>query len=159
AMAATAEGAGPDVANLVNRYWRLVPDEELRGRTPARLLADTRAHLDLARQRLIGELKLDVSREGDHTVLLVVSDDMPCLVDSVNAAVRAAEYEVSLLAHPQVVVRREALGALTRLLPHIDPDSAGPTDVVESWIRIEIPAVHDAAAMASLRNDVQRVLT
>ncbi len=159
AMAATAEGAGPDVANLVNRYWRLVPDEELGGRPPARLLADTQTHLELARQRLIGELKLDLTREGDHEVLLVVTDDMPFLVDSVTAAVSRAGYEVSLLAHPQVVVRREALGALTRLLPHIDPDNAGPADVVESWIRLEIPAVHDASALAALRNDVQRVLT
>jgi glutamate dehydrogenase len=159
AMAATADGDGPELPELVNRYWRLVPDAELGGRTPARLLAETQAHLELARQRLIGELKLDVAREGDHTVLLVVTDDMPFLVDSITAAISGAGYEVSLLAHPQVVVRREALGALIRVLPEADPDSAGPSDIVESWMRIEIPLLHDASAITALRNEVQRVLT
>ncbi len=159
AMAATGGGAGPELAELVNRYWRLVPDAELTGRTASRLLADTTAHLELARQRLVGELKLSVERGGDHTVLLVVTDDMPFLVDSVTAAVSAAGYEVDLIAHPQVVVRREALGALIRVLPEVDPDGADKADVVESWMRIEIPLVHDSSAVTALRNEIQRVLT
>ncbi len=126
AMAATAGGAGPELANLVNRYWRLVPDAELGNRTPAELLAGTEAHLELARQRLIGELKLEVTRDGERTAVLVVTDDMPFLVDSVTAAVSGAGYEVNLLAHPQVVVRREALGALISVLPDVDPDSGRP---------------------------------
>jgi glutamate dehydrogenase len=158
AMAAS-EGSGPELAELVDRYWQLVPDAELGGRTPATLLADTQRHRELARQRLVGELKLDVFRDGEHTVLLIVTDDMPFLVDSITAAISGAGYEVSLLAHPQVVVEREALGALTRVLPGADPDTAGPGVVVESWMRIEIPLLSDASALTVLRNEVQRVLT
>ncbi len=156
-------GSGPtepaELAELVSRYWRLVPDAELVGRSPAQLLAATKAHLELARQRLVGELKLDVIRDPEHTVLLVVTDDMPFLVDSTTAAISAAGLEVSLLAHPQVVVRRAALGALSRVRPEVDPDLAGPDDMVESWIRVEMSPLNDPAAVASLRKDVQRVLT
>jgi glutamate dehydrogenase len=86
-MAAATGGSGPELANLVNRYWRLVPDEDLEGRTASRMLAATRAHLDLARQRLSGELKIQVEQTPEHTVLQIVTDDMPFLVDSVTAAI------------------------------------------------------------------------
>jgi glutamate dehydrogenase len=158
-LAATAGGDGPELAELVNRYWRLVPDAELSDRTPADLLADTQAHLELAQQRLVGEVKLTVTNERDHTVMLIVTDDMPFLVDSVTAAVSGAGYEVELIAHPQVVVRREALGALIRVLGDVDPDGSSGGDLVESWIRIEVPLLHDSSASVALRNEVRRVLT
>jgi glutamate dehydrogenase len=159
AIAASAGDGGPELAELVDRYWRLVPDAELTDRTPADLLADTRAHLELARQRLVGEVKLTVTAERDHTVMLIVTDDMPFLVDSVTAAVSGAGYEVELIAHPQVVVRREALGALIRVLGDVEPDGSAGGDLVESWIRIEVPLLHDATASLALRNEVRRVLT
>src|SRR5690349_3026697 len=40
---AMAKAAGGD-ADLVDRFWRLVPDEDLEGRTPAQMLAATQAH-------------------------------------------------------------------------------------------------------------------
>src|SRR5262249_10848940 len=87
-------GGGVDLPALVHRYWRRVPDAEIDGRTPGQLLANTQEHLDLARQRLVGELRLEVRRESDRTAILVVTDDMPFLVDSVTAAVSEAGYEV-----------------------------------------------------------------
>ena len=89
-MAAATGGAGPELANLVNRYWRLVPDEDLAGRTAPQMLAATRAHLELARQRLPGELRIAVEQTADRTALQIVTDDMPFLVDSVTAAITAA---------------------------------------------------------------------
>jgi glutamate dehydrogenase len=159
AMAATAGGDGPELADLVNRYWRLVPDEDLVGRTPGYMLAGAQAHLALAKQRLPGQMKLRVERTPDHTVVLIVTDDMPFLVDSVTAAITAAGLELDLFAHPQVVVRREALGALTEVRPLIEPDEALPGDLVESWMRVEVRPLHDKAAVAALRNDIRRVLT
>ena len=53
------------------------------------MLAAVSAHLDLAEQRLPGEMKLAVERTPDRTAILVVTDDMPFLVDSVTAAITA----------------------------------------------------------------------
>src|SRR5829696_7142323 len=110
AMATATGSTGPELAQLVGRYWRLVPDAELGGRTASQMLAETRSHLDLAQQRLPGQLKLAVEQNPEHTALMIVTDDMPFLVDSLTAAVTAAGLELKLLVHPQVVVRREAMG-------------------------------------------------
>ena len=53
-LAAATGGSGPDLADLVNRYWRLVPDEDLGAAPPAQMLARRAGHLDLAAQRLPG---------------------------------------------------------------------------------------------------------
>jgi NAD-specific glutamate dehydrogenase len=96
--------------NLIEQYWRLVPDEELVGRSPQDLLAATAAHRELAEQRLPGELKLRVSvppepSEGTHTVLEIVTDDMPFLVDSITGALTGRDLDVHQLVHPQVAPR------------------------------------------------------
>ncbi|HEX2419413.1 MAG TPA: hypothetical protein VHJ83_15030, partial [Micromonosporaceae bacterium] len=44
----------PGLPDLIDRYWRLVPDEELFGRTGRDLYQTTVAHRDLAEQRLPG---------------------------------------------------------------------------------------------------------
>src|SRR5215470_14446539 len=150
---------GSDLAALVHRFWRLVPDEDLEGRTPEAMLEATEAHLELAQQRLPGELKLRVERTKEHTVFEVATDDMPFLVDSVTSAITQAGHELDLLVHPQVVVVREALGALVEVRPDVEPDEAAAGDLVESWMRIEIGALRDDGAVAALRNDLQRVLT
>jgi glutamate dehydrogenase len=158
-MAAATGGAGPELANLVNRYWRLVPDEDLAGRTAPQMLAATQAHLELARQRLPGELRIAVAQTADRAALQIITDDMPFLVDSVTAAITAAGHDLALFVHPQVVVRRETLGALIEVRPDIEPDEASTGELVESWMRVEVGALHPDAVMSGLRNLVQRVLT
>jgi glutamate dehydrogenase len=106
ALAAAAGGAGPDLADLVNRFWRLIPDEDLVGRTSTEMLAAVSPTWISAGQRLPGEVKLAVERTPERTAILVVTDDMPFLVDSVTAAITAEGMDRGLLAHPQVVVSR-----------------------------------------------------
>ncbi|HEY7225833.1 MAG TPA: NAD-glutamate dehydrogenase [Micromonosporaceae bacterium] len=167
ALAAAGGSDGPDLADMVNRFWRLVPDEDLDGRTASQMLAAVTAHIDLAQQRRPGQLKLALERslasavragDRDRTAVLVVTDDMPFLVDSVTAAVTTAGLDIELLAHPQVVVRRAAGGALAQIYAKVDPDDAGPDETVESWMRVEVTALDDAA-VTRLRDDLQRVLT
>jgi len=152
---------GVHVAALVPRYWRLAPDEELVGLTPAEMVAAVAAHCELAAQRVPGELRLRVGEtpDGELTTLEMVIDDMPFLVDTVTAALASREMAVHLLVHPLVVLRREPLGALVEILPEVEPDEAGPGDMVESWMRLEIDRVRDAEQREALRRDLQRVLT
>jgi len=145
-MAAATGGAGPELANLVNRYWRLVPDEDLEGRTARQMLTATQAHLELARQRLPGELKIGVARTAEHTVLQIVTDDMPFLVDSITAAITSAKLDLDLFVHPQVVVRRETLGALIEVRPRKERGAA-----------IIVAAIPPAAS--SSRTTVQSTMT
>jgi glutamate dehydrogenase len=160
AQAVALAGDDRETAGLVDRYWRFAPDEELVGWTPAELLAAAASQLELARQRLPGELKLRVSDPGyEHrTVIEIVVDDMPFLVDSLTGALTARNLDLHLLVHPLVVVRRTPLGALIEVA-EVEPDDAAAGDLVESWIHIELDPVRDPGARAQLAADLQRVLT
>ncbi|HEX2551208.1 MAG TPA: NAD-glutamate dehydrogenase, partial [Nocardioidaceae bacterium] len=120
------------------------------------------AHRALAAVRLPGELKLAITPPTGaecHTVLQIVTDDMPFLVDSVIALLTAHQLQVHLLVHPLIVVRREPLGAMAELAADVEPDDAIDGDLVESWIRIEIDPIRREEARDQLHNEVRRVLT
>ena len=71
--------------------------------------------LDFARQRMPGEVKVrmfnpNMERHGwesGHTVLQVVNDDMPFLVDSITMALAELGIGVHVLGHPVVRVSRD----------------------------------------------------
>ncbi|MCA2217314.1 NAD-glutamate dehydrogenase [Jidongwangia harbinensis] len=163
-VAAAVALAGEDhtTAALVDRFWRFAPDEELVGYTPEEMYAAALAHRDLATERLPGQLQLAISAPDSgepHSVLQIVTDDMPFLVDSVSALLTAHQLQIHLLVHPLIVVRREPLGALAQVEADVEPDDAIDGDIVESWIRIELDPVRDPEAREQLHNEVRRVLT
>ena len=117
-------------------------------RTPEGLLAATYAHRELAEQRVPGEPKLRISPpsgEQQRSVIEIVADDMPFLVNSVTAALHTHHLDLHLLVHPVMVVRRDPDGRLTEIAAEVEPDDAIDGDIVESWIRIEIDPVRDPA--------------
>src|SRR4051812_530111 len=78
---------------------------------------------------------------GGHSVVEVVTDDMPFLVDSVTMELNEDNREVHTVVHPQVLVRRDVTGQLLEVLT--DDASVDrvdlPHDVArESWMHIEI---------------------
>jgi glutamate dehydrogenase len=155
-----------ETAGLIEVYWRLVPAEEIIGRGPADLTAAVASHRELAAERLDGEAKLRVFTPdprrmtwcGGHTVVELVTDDMPFLVDSVTAELARHDLGIHLLVHPQLVVRRAASGALSEIRVETEPDSAPAGDRVESWMHIEVDRTTDPAELDRLRTDLQRVL-
>ncbi|GFJ89271.1 hypothetical protein Prum_029130 [Phytohabitans rumicis] len=168
AQAVAHAGDDHDSAVLVDRFWRFAPDEELIGYTADEMLGAARSHRELADQRVPGELKLRISEpgptepatnQGHHTVIEIVADDMPFLVDSVTALLTAHHLDVHLLVHPQIVVRREPLGKLAEVASEVEADDAIDGDIVESWMYIEVDPVRDAVARDQLRRELQRVLT
>ncbi|GGM19266.1 NAD-glutamate dehydrogenase [Dactylosporangium sucinum] len=153
---ATAQDAQP---RLVAHYWRLVPDEELASCNVAKMVAATASHLELAQQRVPGELKLRLGMSvTGGTSVEIVTDDMPFLVDSVTSALSSRDIDINLLVHPLVVVRRAPLGALEEVRVGLEPEDAEPGDIVESWIRIEVDRIRDEEDLETLRSDLARVL-
>jgi glutamate dehydrogenase len=160
AGAVALAGENLDDAQLVVRYWRFAPDEELVDQSPTAMLAAARAHRELAAQRVPGELKLRISLTPDnhHTAIEVVTDDMPFLVDSLTAALSARNLDVRLLVHPVLVLRREPLGKLVETCADVEPDDAIAGDLIESWIRIETDPIRDAGEIEQLNEELRRVL-
>ena len=126
-IAAAFEQAAPDGggAEFVARYFRHVPLDELTSRTPDIYAGAAASHLVLARHRLPGVANVRVynpSTEVDgwsnaRTVIQIVTDDMPFLVDSVTGALVNAGIDIHLIVHPQLVVSRDAVGELEQVVP------------------------------------------
>ena len=149
---------------LVQGYFADVADVDLLSRDAADVCAGVLAHRTLARLREPGRSLVRVFTPGiaedgwttPHTVVQVVTDDMPFLVDSVVNELSASGRGIHLVVHPQVVVRRDPDGELLEVLEvthgETDPDAVGDHVGVESWIHVEIdrtaPVRTTAAATA-----------
>ena len=142
---------GIRLESLIRGYYRHVGAQDLIDRSGRDLGACVLHHLNTAERRPQGTALVDVftplqesdgwSVEG-RTVVEVVTDDMPFLVDSVTMALDARGHDVHLVVHPQFVVRRTVAGDLDELLE----DTAGTEahDVErESWMHLEIDPVDD----------------
>jgi len=160
ALAADRVTTDPELPGLVAHYWRSVPCEELVGRTPEAMLCATMSHRELAAQRQSGEPRLRLATvDANRTVIEIVTDDSPLLVDSVAAALADRSLDVHLLVHPVLVVRRDVQGGLESIPLSVEPDDADFGDVVESWMRLEIDRIRDRRVVGELGTDLARVLS
>jgi glutamate dehydrogenase len=144
-----------ETRSLLQAYYRLVATEDLIVREPDELAAIVAGHRAFAQDRPVGTTSvraLNPDREVDgwessHTVVQVVTDDMPFLVDSVVSALGGFDSGVHLLIHPQVTVARSVTGDLDRVLVDgettVDSTSVGL--VRESWMYLEIDRLPEAS--------------
>ncbi len=159
------------VTSLLRAYYRHAAYEDLVDRNEVDLYGTVAHHLRSGTERPQGTAVIriftpSVPVEGwsaaGHTVVEVVTDDMPFLVDSVTMALDQAGHGVHLVIHPQLVVRRDVAGHLHDVL---EPDSSKETDDLgahdlgrESWMHLEIDRI-GADEVASLEANLQKVLT
>jgi glutamate dehydrogenase len=136
-------------AEFLAAYYRLVAPEDLSAAGPRRLAATAAHHAALGATRPQGRPSVSVrsadgaSLTGAGTVVDLVTDDMPYLVDSVTMALNRHAADVRLIVHPMLTVRRDVAGA-SHGLAH-GSDGAVP----ESWIHVELSQVTDAGSLAA----------
>jgi glutamate dehydrogenase len=150
-------------ASFIRRYYRHVAPDDLVERGAEELRTTALQHKALAEDRPQGTVSVRVqtpSADGP-TIVDIVSDDMPFLVDSVTAELSRHGRAIHLVVHPQLVVRRDLTGHLLEIL---DVSARGGTPggsgdgVVESWMHLEIDREPDEARCAQLQADLDRVL-
>ncbi len=90
-----------------------------------------------------------------HTVIEIVNDDMPFLVDSVTAALNRLGLTVHLVIHPVMRVERDERGALTTL--H-DPGAVPEGARSESYMHIEVDAQSSPEALARIETTLTETL-
>ena len=154
---------------VINRYYRHVAVDDLADRAPADLVGAAASSALLAAQRPQGTAKIRVfsptqERDGWRTgpgarsVVEIVTDDMPFLVDSVTAELSRGGHGIHTLFHPVLAVDRDLAGNL-REVYDLDAAAAPAGALVESWMHIEIDRLaDDADAAATLESDLRRVL-
>ncbi|MFC4500321.1 MULTISPECIES: NAD-glutamate dehydrogenase [Streptomyces] len=170
---ATSEAAPgtPDQESLfafLQRYYLHTAPEDLGDRDPVDIFGAALSHYRLAENRPQGTANVrvhtpTVEENGwtcSHSVVEVVTDDMPFLVDSVTNELSRQGRGIHLVIHPQVVVRRDVTGRLIEVLGA--PSAAGdlPHDAhVESWIHVETDRESDRADLKQITADLLRVLS
>lgn len=165
-LVAAAAGRAPDIAALLRLYYRHTPAAELLGDDIDNLIGAVRSHQQLARQRIPGKPTVRLFNptravdgwSKDATVIQIVTDDMPYLVDSVIAELTRHNARAVRVVHPIVVVSRDIAGELENIQPRADV-AAPPEGVsVESWMYLEIELVTDRDRIGELDRRLNSVL-
>lgn len=165
-LIAAAAAQAPEIGDLIRLYYRHIPPEEIVGDDPVALVGAVRSHLQLAKQRIPGRpavrlLNPSTAEDGwtrEATVVQVVTDDMPYLVDSIAAEFARDGVQVHRIVHPIVVVSRDLTGELIGLHPDADPADPPAMSAAESWMYIEIDLVTDPNRARELDNRLASVL-
>ena len=115
-LAALRHPDDPLLVRFLPLYYSELPEGDVDERKLDDVYAVALAHLTLGRVRPPGQpvarvLSPDRDRDGwysPHTVLLVVTDDMPFLVDTMRMVLERHGLGVHLLVHPMLSVERDA---------------------------------------------------
>ena len=87
-----------------------------------------------------------------HTVVEIINDDMPFLVDSVVADLNRMNLAIHLLIHPVIRARRDENGHLVDVVN----DDGAATE--ESFFHIQVPRQPDGARLEEIRESLELVL-
>ncbi|WP_405888465.1 NAD-glutamate dehydrogenase [Streptomyces sp. NBC_01136] len=166
----TGEGT-PDrdtVLAFLQRYYLHTAPEDLADRDPVDVFGAAFSHYRLAENRPQGKANVrvhtpTVEENGwtcSHSVVEVVTDDMPFLVDSVTNELSRQGRGIHVVIHPQFVVRRDLTGELIEVLPDRPAAEEPAHDAhAESWIHVEIDRETDRADLKQITADLLRVLS
>ena len=169
-----------DAEAFVRTYYEQLGDDDLATWTTDELARAALEHWRLGAHRATGQPLVQVySPPHGHTVINVIIDDMPFLVDSLTMALDRRNLGLHLVVHPILRVVRSADGELLRLATEGDgpvPDGPvpdGPTPgrtpasngatsqehlLLESWTHIEIDRETSTEVLDAVRDQLLSVL-
>ncbi|MGZ8155617.1 MAG: NAD-glutamate dehydrogenase, partial [Burkholderiales bacterium] len=141
---------------FVREYFRQVDPEDLAQRLPEDLYGVALSHWSFARRRPAGTAKIRVFNptieehgwQSTHTVVEIVNDDMPFLVDSVTMAVNRLGVTLHLIMHPILAIQRDARGQL------VDLGSNGASQA-ESLMHVEVDRISEGDRLERLSSEIE----
>lgn len=115
---------------------------------------------EFAQERKPGQLKLRVinpsyKKDGyisRHSIIMVINDDMPFLVDSAVGELNQMGLGVHLVVHPVCSVSRDATGKLIRFNQGKDTQIG---HLLESWMYIEIDETPSAEKLDAIAKNLE----
>ena len=171
-VAAHRKGAGGPPADalgpLLRTYYRHVAPDDVCDRTELDLYGALASHYKLAGTRPQGTAQLrvftpTVQEHGwsanAHSVVEVVTDDMPFLVDSITMELANQQRNLHVIIHPQFDVSRNITGELQSV--RAAEDGVVETDsetIRESWMHVEIDRIAETEDIAEIEQSLMNVL-
>ena len=176
-------GGGPaaaDVEALIAAYFRHIADEDVVERSEVDVYGALTSHYKFAASRPQGTATIRVFNPSiastgwsaaGHTVVEIVTDDMPFLVDSMTMTLNELDHNVHVALHPLFEVRRDLAGELRDIeISGVDLaesadnaaeghiDESGLETIRESWMHLEIDRVSDPAELTAIEEALHKVL-
>ena len=141
---------------LYRSYISHIPPEDLKNFSPSVVQDNVTALWSMMQVRPFGSgPRIKVHHFGTSTTLIdIINDDMPFLVDSVTAAVNIFGYPVELLIHPVLSIRRDKDGNLQSIG---DKNIAG--DGLESVMQVHLPFITGVDDVNELQEKLYTVLS
>ena len=138
-----------------------MPPADIASSSAEELFGTSASFWDFAQKRRPGEPLIRVFNPREdahgwnspHTVIEVVTDDMPFLVDSLTAELNYQGLIVHLVIHPIFTVRRNTKGELKSCSPATEGEGKP-----ESFMHFEVSGQSDPAALARLTSRTEQVL-
>jgi glutamate dehydrogenase len=153
---------GKSAEQFIRLFYANVPPDDILNENPDNLYGAALTLWSFGQARTPGEAKVRANNprpeeqgwHSSHTIVEIINDDMPFLVDSVTAALNGLGVEVYLVIHPILGVKRDAKGKLTGLSDTAAKDKGS---VRESFMHIQI-SEQPAARHAEIANCLDQVL-
>ncbi len=164
-----AEELGQDpaaVTTFLHHYFRHVDANDVDERTVDDLLGVVASHYRAALQRPAGQPVIsartpsqsdDGWTAGGATIVQIVTDDRPFLVDSVTLEVLRQGWSIREVFHPQFYVRRSPDGTMGTVLTAAEAGGDGSA-IRESWMHLEILPPERPAKPEELVPELERGL-
>ncbi|WP_348945044.1 NAD-glutamate dehydrogenase [Chitinibacter sp. FCG-7] len=144
-------------AHLVEQYFGDIPDDEWMERDIADWGGALLAHWRFGQHRTAAQTLIRIYNPNQaehgwqcsHTVIEIVADDMPFLVDSVGIALNSLKYNALTVIHPVLRLSRDETGLA---------DSLKATGIKESWMHFEITRISQPEHIAALYEQIATAL-
>lgn len=148
----------PEAKVFASQLFARSSYEDLSAYRPEDLARFTEDAFDHLRSRKPGQmsLRIDNDPQSRTTIIEVINDNMPFLVDSVMAPITELGHEIRIVQHPILTVSRNKSGKLTGVYGTQPPPFGTPV-LRESFIYIHIDAI-DSSAIETLRLELHKAL-
>ncbi len=160
-----AGAASTDLADFVAAYFDKTDPDELHKRGPSSLLALANAHWRLldapvdsdgVRIQVFNPTLAEDGFISEHTIIQIVHDDMPFLVDSVTMAVNRLGRTALWIVHPLLAVKRDAKGRVKQVLQALPQTQRNPH--ISSLILVECDRISSPSDRDLLVQELSNVL-
>ncbi len=156
-----AGAAGAACADFLRAYYANVPPADIESVDAETLFAVANSHFRFAQKRLskdplirvFNPRQADHGWNGNHTVIEIVTEDTPFLVDSIMAELIYQGLTVHMVIHPIFEVTRTAAGKMKTCEPRT-ADGTG----AESFMHFQVNEQTDPKTLAHLTSRLGQVL-
>jgi len=151
----------PLIKDFLSHYYAAVATEDFASAEIANLYGAALSHCSLGERRGPGKTAVNVYNpdpeqngwESTHSVVQIVTDDRPFLVDSLSMAINELGVMIHLIIHPVLEVARNKRHKITDV-----GDQTAAHGEPEAWIHLEVDRQSNAKQLKALKTRINACL-